>query len=251
MKQGWNDLFMKSRYIPKVFIFLNSKSHKKGRNGILSFLCRKESGKKGKIKAVCWAVLMHFLDLAGWMRSWCLVLFCEWIVLWITIDSTCIYKAYALLFLMLSACCVFIMHYLDLKVIEQMNFICCREKNMEHSTNIATSCTMDRFFLSEHLFGYQGGLCVVGLCLKFCCFPSSKWECWYLPHLLHRLLKIEGEDVCESALFGKGNPTLWRPKWFWFIKWRGNLELHWVFVVFFFMCLGVLGYRFYFYIKPF
>ena len=44
---------MKSRYILKVFIFLNSKSLKKGRNGILSFLRRRESGKKAKIKAVC------------------------------------------------------------------------------------------------------------------------------------------------------------------------------------------------------
>lgn len=118
----------------------------------------------------------------------------------------------------------FIMHHLDSKVIEQMNFICCREKNTEHSINITASRTVDRFFLSEYLFGYQGGFFVVGLCLKFCCFPSSKWQCWYLPHLLHRLLKIEGEDVCESTLFGKGNPTLWRMKWFWFIMLRGNLE---------------------------
>ena len=156
----------------------------------------------------------------------------EWVAISFSIDSTCIYIAYALLFLMLSKRWVFIMHHLDSKVIEQMNFICCREKNTEHSINITASCTVDRFFLSEYLFGYQGGFCVVGLCLKFCCFPSSKWECWYLPHLLHRLLKIEGEDVCESALFGRGNPTLWRMKWFGFITWRGNLESDWAFVVF-------------------
>ena len=61
-------MFMKSRCI-KVFIFLNSKLHKEGRNGILSFLRRKESGKKAKVKAVCWAVLVHVLDQAGWVRS--------------------------------------------------------------------------------------------------------------------------------------------------------------------------------------
>ena len=32
-------------------------------------------------------MLVHVLDRAGWMRSCCLVMFHEWIVLWITIDS--------------------------------------------------------------------------------------------------------------------------------------------------------------------